>query len=485
MKALDGALDGASRARLIGHAVGLASYEALALTGAAGDLAWFAGLQMLPALLLLELVWGACNLPARRLKRLAGKLSDTGLAGQAQVQGLSDFLKGLATRAALRSLAVWLLAGLVLWAFGGLTWIGVLLLACFGALPAALAQAGLCAAVCRKALAEGGVDAAGHWPPDLDALKPWPSLGRRFRAALFACLALVLAPLAALALLRLPLSLPFLGVLALLATLWAWAWAEELRRHVEPSLRGLAQGLRSLSKGDFDVRQAPVGADALGEAGVLLGSAAAGLERRERALKVFGPDMEPGQGAALLESLASPAQTSEVAVLSVRWLGADASLSALEPAARLGALGRFYQCAQDAVQRGKGRVLEIGGGHVLAVWGAPGVSASDPALSLAAALAAAWGLKSSLPVASSQFRLRHAASMDWSLALASGSAAAGAWGPRDQQRWALVGGPLAEVRRLSLRPGGPWLDEASAKAAPAPYQVKAGADAWELVGAQE
>jgi hypothetical protein len=88
-------------------------------------------------------------------------------------------------------------------------------------------------------------------------------------------------------------------------------------------------------------------------------------------------------------------------------------------------------------------------------------------------------------VAGSQHRLRHAGALDWSLALASGLAAAGGWGPREHPRWALVGGPLAEVRRLSLKPGGPWLDEASASAAVAPYAVRPLPDAWELVGGPE
>jgi hypothetical protein len=483
VKALDGALSGASRARLISHAVGLVSYEALALCGAAGDLAWVAGLQMIPALLFLELVWALCDLPGRRLKRLAGQLSVAELLPR-QAEALSAFLKGLAARAARRAAAVWLGAGLLLWACGGLTWIGLLLLAAFGALPTALAQAGLCGAVCRKALAEGGVEAGGCWPPSLEGLKPWPSLRRRFLVALGGCLAVVLAPLAALAALNLAVSVPVLAVLALMAALWAWAWAEDLRAHFDPALRGLAQGLRRLAGGDFDVRQAPVGADPLGEAAVQLGQAAAALDRRERSLRAFGPGLDPGQGAALLESLAPAAQSPFVAVLSVCWLGADASLSALEPAARLSALGRFYHCVQDAVQGARGTLVEIGGGRVLAVWGAPGASL-DPAASLGAALAAAWSLKSSLPVASSQYRLRHAGAMDWSLALASGAATAGAWGPRDQQRWALVGGPLAELRRLGLRPGGPWLDESSAKAAAAPYVVKALGEAWELVGGQE
>jgi hypothetical protein len=94
-------------------------------------------------------------------------------------------------------------------------------------------------------------------------------------------------------------------------------------------------------------------------------------------------------------------------------------------------------------------------------------------------------LRLSLAVAASQHRLRHAGPLDWSLAVACGEAFAGGWGPKGQQRWALVGPPMAAVRGLALRPGGPWLDEPSASTVAAPYAVEARSDAWELVSGQE
>jgi adenylate cyclase len=302
----------------------------------------------------------------------------------------------------------------------------------------------------------------------------------------------VLAPLGVLEALGLPLTAPILAVLAALGALSALAWGVDLDRSLGPPLGGLSEALRRLSQGDFAVRLHPSGADALGQAAADLKESASALERRERALRAFGPGVDPVRGVALLPGLGAPAEARFVAVLAAGWRGADASLSALEPAARLGALGRFYQSVQDAVQRCGGTVLELGGGQVLAAWGAPGAPTSPATLAspseaecLAGSIKAAWMLRSSLAVAASQYRLRHAGALDWSLAVSSGLAAAGAWGPRQEPRWALVGGPVGEVRRLSLRPGGPWLDEASASAAASPYAVRSLADAWELVGGPE
>lgn len=486
MQALDRALRGAGRARLVGHAVGLASYEALALAGAAGDLAWLAGLQLALALALLEAAWSLADARGRSLKRLAVEVYTGSDIHSRQAEGLRAFLDGLGARAFRRSLLVWLGGGLLLKACWGLSWTGLILLVSFGALPAALARAALCGSAARAAMAEG-LGSEGAWPPDLEAFKRWPSLRRRFLAALAAPLAAVLPPLAALAALGLPADAPVLGILACLGALTAWAWGRDLEGQFLPALRVLSEALGRLALGDFSERPPVAGADALGGSLLAAGKAAAALERRERSLRAFGPGLDPSRGAGLLAALSEAPQEHWVAVLAARWLGADASLAGLEPLGRLAALGRFYESVQDAVHRCGGTVLELGGGQVLAAWGAPEPRGAGQAGSegLDSALKAAWMLRSSLAVARSQHSLRHAGALDFSLALASGKAAAGAWGPGRQRRWALVGLPMAEVRRLALKPGGPWLDDASAALVAAPYGVRGASGNAELVDGPE
>jgi class 3 adenylate cyclase len=479
-------LRGAGRARLVGHAAGLASYEALALAGAAGDLAWLAGLQLALALALLEAAWGLADARGRSLKRLAVEVYTGSDIKRRQADGLKGFLDGLGARALRRSLFVWLAGGIVLKSCCGLSWMGLILLASFGALQAALAAAGLSGAAARAALADG-LGAEGAWPPDLDSFKRWPSLRRRFLTALAAPLAAVLLPLAALAALGLPVDGTVLGILAGLGALTAAAWGRDLEGQFKPSLSGLSEALGRLAAGDFSQRPAPSGADTLGRSVLDAGKAAAALERRERSLRAFGAGLDPARGVGLVDGLGAPPQEPVVAVLAARWLGADASLAGLEPSARLAALGRFYESVLDAVQRCGGTVLELGGGQVLAAWGAPEPQGAGLAgiEGLNSALKAAWMLRSSLAVARSQHSLRHAGVLDFSLALASGQAAAGAWGPGRQRRWALVGHPLAEVRRLARKPGGPWLDDSSAALTAAPYGVRGGAGNAQLVAGPE
>jgi len=481
MLVLDETWRGRSRARLMGHAVGLLSYEVLALAGAAGELAWFLGLQLLPALIAMELIFGAVNAPGRRLKRLALEVySGTDVLAR-QAQALTAAVNGLPLRSALRSVLVWLGAGAGLMVFFGLTWRGFLLLLAFGAIPAAMAQAGLCDALVRAALAERAD--GGLWPPVHGALSRWPSLRTRFWVALAAPLTAVLVPLAALQFLGVGLSGPILTALSLPAVLSALAWGEALVRHETKVLRALEQGLQRLAGGDFDLGLVVSGPDALGRAALALNLAVPALERRERSLRVYGPGVDPRLGGIWLESLESPAETRFVAVLLASWLEADASLSVLEPGAQIDSFGKFYETVQGAVLRGGGTVMELGAGQVLAVWGAPGPQADsvqDNFEHLKGALEAAWILRSSLPVAASQHRLRHAGNLTWSVAVASGAAGAGVWGPKKARHWALVGAPMADARRLSLRPGGPWVADSSVSVLRAPYAVQRQTDRFEL-----
>jgi hypothetical protein len=471
---LDDALDAASRARWIGHAAGLSAYLGLALAGAAGDLAWVAGLRMLPVLVAVELAFGALNRGGRRLRNLAKEAQALEKPGERESRALLDWLDTLPLRAALRSLGAWLLAATLLWLFLGLSLVGVLMLVALGAVTAAQTQARLCGRLVQKALSDP------DWSPPEPGLRRWPSLHRRFWTAILAPLATVLAPLALLSALGIPVELPALAALAALGGISALLWSRELNLHFSPPLRGLSASLRRMAKGDFSGQAGASGPDDLGEALASLTKASAVLARRGASLRAFGLAVDPALGAQLLDTLPAQAEERPVSVVRVVWHRADQELSHLDAPKRLAALGRFYQTVEEAAHRSGGSVLEMGGGAALLAWGAP-----SPEGGVLGALNAAWMLKGALGVLANQHRLRGGGSLEWSVAMASGKAASGWWGSQDRRRWTLSGGPLAEVRRLAERPGGPWLDERSASAAKAPFGVQISESAVELVAGPE
>lgn len=475
MKALESVLRSGSRDRWISHAAGLASYELLALLGAAGDLAWLAGLRLVAALAVVELLFGVANLRARRLWKVADQ--DPGLPEKAAASAgiLLRHLDGLPLRAALRSLAAWILAALLLVAFGGLSWMGLLLLCSFGAPTAVLCTARLSGAAVRASLA---LSPQAPAPGDL---RQWPSLRRRFLAATLSPLLAALIPLAAMAGLGLAVDARAAAAMILIGLVSAFLWSMDLDLSILPPLRGLAAGLRRMAGGDFEARLGHGGADAMGEAVNAYNAAVQAVSLRELSLRAFGPGLDPARGAAQMDLVGARSEMRPVALLIAQWHHADTNLSNVDATARPAALGRFYEVVLDAAKRSQGTVLELGGGSVLVAWGAPLPAAANEPL-VQEALAAAWMLKASLSVLQRQQQLRGGGLLEWSVAVSSGKAAGGWWGPAQRRQWALVGGPVAEIRRLVVKPGGPWLDERTASAAGRPFAVQVLPEGLELVG---
>ncbi|MGH7442240.1 MAG: hypothetical protein ACREKE_06150 [bacterium] len=254
---------------------------------------------------------------------------------------------------------------------------------------------------------------------------------------------------------------PKVSVLLLLAVLVlvvALVCALALDARLRADLESLNEGLRQIMVGRF--AGLPVKEGLLKETPALLDRVAAALETRERAVRTFGPEVEPSQSLAWVDSLEAPAEAFGAVVLQARWLDADGVLAGLDPGMHVAGLGRFYECVLETLRLSGGRVLELGGGKILAVWETP-----DPAFpkveglepSLAIPLRCGWQLRKSLSVLASQHRLRHGFVLEWSLALAQGPLVRGGWGPRGHRRWVCSGSPLAEVQALGSRSNGPWL----------------------------
>jgi len=201
------------------------------------------------------------------------------------------------------------------------------------------------------------------------------------------------------------------------------------------------------------------------------------VDRRLFLLEKFHHAVLPGRSEGVLEELRLDGEKRPVAVLSARWLDAEASLKGAEPRVRLAALSRFYEGVQDAVDRHQGCTFQLDDGHVLAVWGAP----YSPDGAVQGALGAAWELQSLLPVLARQLQQRDGVACQWGLGIASGQATAGLAGPRGRERYSVQGGPVPEARLLSTRPAGAWLDERSAGAAQAPFGVSIAGDGARLI----
>lgn len=457
--------------RWLGHALGLGIYLGLAAVGVGGDLAWTLALLMLAALLGVEGAFGLFNARARRLKALAPAvfpLKKMDAADRAFVQGSLGRLPHAGVQ---RSLAAWVLAAGLLKA-GGVTWTGLLLLLSSGALASAFTH-GLGAAVMLKRVLPFFYFEDGY----ARGLKAWlPSLDQRFSFSLQLPLLLILPSLAVLIWLGQPLTLGVLGVLALVGFAAAAGAGMVLKALVAEPLRDLQLALGRFGGGDMDALLDVTSGDVLGEATESFNKSLRAVDRRLFILEKFGHAVAPGRSENVLEGLRLDGELRPVALLAVRWLNAEPCLAGLEPRQRLAALSRFYEAAQDAVDKAQGCSFELGEGSLLAVWGAPFPGEG----AVQGALGAAWTLAAALPVFARQQALRGGLEPQWSVAVASGQAVAGLCGPKGRERYQVQGGPVNELRRLSAQPGGPWVDERSSTSARSPFAVQVLAEGAKL-----
>jgi hypothetical protein len=458
--------------RWLGHGLGLLSYVALAAAGYGGELAWTVAIIAAPALFAVELLFSLFDRRARRLKVLAPTAFPFKKMEAPDRGFLQQALGSLPHLSVGRSLAAWAIAGAGLKAWG-VSWAGLVLWLCAGAAPAAFAQGLGNAVFLQRVLPFFYFEdsyAAGF--------SRWlPSLTERLSFNIQAPLLVTLPPLAAMILLGEPLSLHLLGVLALLGLAWAWACARLLQPLVEQPLFDLRSALERLERGDLDALLDVTDAGAVGQATEAFNKTLRAVDRRLFLLEKFHHAVLPGRSENVLDGLRLDGEKRPIAVLSARWLEADASLKAAEPRARLAALSRFYEGVQDAVDRHQGCTFQLDDGQVLAIWGAP--FSADGAVQ--GALGAAWDLQALLPVLARQLQQRDGVACRWGLGLASGQATAGLAGPRGRERYSLHGGPVSEARALSQREGGVWLDERSAAAAQAPFGVSIAGDGARLI----
>ena len=296
-----------------------------------------------------------------------------------------------------------------------------------------------------------------------------PSLGARFRRGLFSPLLVLVLPIASAFALQHELGLWSLLWIVLCTVLAALACGWTLQSLVAEPIQDLRHALLRFGQGDLQALLDVTSGDDLGHATETYNKTVRAIDRRFFVLERFGHAVAPGKSEALFEGgLRLDGEFRSVAVLECVWMDADAGLQGVEPTVRLNALNRFYEVVQDAVDQAQGASLRSGEGRVVAVWGAPLVDAQ----AVQGALAAAWSLQAQLKVWASQTRLRGGATPHWGLGIASGQATVGLVGPKDRQHYAVLGGPVTEVRSLAAREGGPWVDERSAAAARAPFAVQ-------------
>jgi HAMP domain-containing protein len=456
-------LSSARSFRWLGHALGLGLYLALTAVGAGGELAWTVAIFMVAALVAVEAAFGLFNAKARKLKALAPAVFPLKKMEAAERAFVQESLGRLPHRAVQRSMAAWVLAAALLKGFG-LTWAGLALIVASGAFASAFTH-GLGAAVMLKRVLPFFYFEDGY----AKGFKAWlPSLDERFSFSVQLPLFIVLPPLAALVALGQPLGLGVLGVLALAGFAAAAGVSLVLKALVAEPVRDLQLALSRFGGGDMDALLDVTAGDALGEATESFNKSLRAVDRRLFILEKFGHAVLPGRSEGVLEGLRLDGELRPVALLAVRWLNAEACLAGLEPRQRLATLSRFYEAAQDAIDKAQGCTFELGEGGVVAVWGAPFAGE----LAVHGALGAAWTLGAALPVFARQQALRGALEPQWSIAVSSGQAVAGLCGPKGRERYQVQGGPLNELRRLAERPGGPWLDERSCASARSPFAVQ-------------
>jgi hypothetical protein len=458
--------------RWLGHLLGLASYGALAAVGYGGELAWTVVLLATPALLALELLFSLLDGRSRRLKRLAPTAFPFKKMEAADRGFLQNALGGLPHLSVGRAFAAWILSAAVLKAWG-VSWAGVALFVSAGAPSAAFVQ-GIGNAVLLQRVLPFFYFEDGY----AQGLSRWlPSFSERLSFNLQTPLLVILPPLAVWTALGQPLGLAMLGVLAVLGLGWAVACAQTLKPLLEQPLQELTAALGRLQRGDLDALLDVTDAGAVGQATEGFNHALRAVDRRLFLLEKFHHAVLPGRSENVLDGLRLDGEQRPVAVLHARWSDAASSLRGADPRRRLGALSRFYEAVQDAVDRHQGCTFQLDEGQVLAVWGAP----FGPDGAVNGALGAAWDLQALLPVLSRQLQQRDGVALSWGLGLAHGQATAGLAGPRGRERYSLHGGPVDEARGLSARGGGAWLDERSAGAAKAPFGVQIGSDGAKLI----
>jgi hypothetical protein len=449
-------LSGGRKARLLGHAAGLAAFEAFALAGAAGDLAWMAGLRFVLPLAAADYVLSLLPSASRTLKaaRKAGPPPEDSRLRRALHRAAHGWVWRCTGRVAL----AWIAALALSQALLGLSSLGAFLLAALG-LPMALAATAVMAAAATRNLACGEGFRPGPWP----GLKPRRWVLRW--AEILLAPVLGLSALAVLAVLGLPTGWGAAAAAALAlggAVLAAW----DLDGGLEGGLGTLAVRLHGIARGDDDGSMA-LGSGPWAEVSKACEATARALRTVREEARRFG-----GLGAPQGWKAADAEETTlrPVAVLAVCWNGVDTALEALEASQRMAALGRFYGAVQKELLTRGATLVECNGGAVVAVWIGPvgGILSREPALE------AAWSLQGLLKVLAQQNRFRGRGDCAWGLGLALGEAVSGSWGPPEARRWSLSGAPLERARRFSRQEGGTYLDEAFASNLPEPYRAHVG-----------
>jgi HAMP domain-containing protein len=309
-----------------------------------------------------------------------------------------------------------------------------------------------------------------------------PSLSSRLRRGVVAPVAVVTVPLFAAFVLTLPLSLPALVWIAawgVMAGLGAMYVMDSLA--IEP-ITHLKEALNRFGHGDLQALLDVTSGDEIGHATETYNKTLRAVDKRFFVLENFGHAVAPGKSEALFEGgLRLDGEKRAVALMEVAWHNAGASTKSLEAPLQLSTLNRFYEAVQDAVEKAQGGVLHLGEGRVLAIWGAPLADES----AVQGALAAAWSLQATLKVWANQQRLRGGEEPKWGLGVSTGQATVGLVGPKNKQRYSVLGGPADEVQGLAQRVGGPWLDERSAAAAKAPFAVQIAQSGPQLIAGSE
>lgn len=141
---------------------------------------------------------------------------------------------------------------------------------------------------------------------------------------------------------------------------------------LERPMSALRRGLRSIERGDLDVRIPVTSSDDLGELAAGFNHMAAGLEERERLREAFGTYLDKDAVAYILGQGISPGGfEAEVSILFCDVRGFTDFASDADAPEVVAALNRLFETIVPIVSRHGGHVDKFMGDGLLAVFGTP------------------------------------------------------------------------------------------------------------------
>lgn len=254
------------------------------------------------------------------------------------------------------------------------------------------------------------------------------------------------------------------------AEIWQWALSAGLltaagvfsfglaffaARGARRGVDALLNGAKRIAGGDFTQPVGDAGPGEISQLAKALDIMAGQLRVRTGVRETFGPHLDPGAVAGVIEIPRMDKTGGErrpMTVLAAALEDANGIAEHLPPAAAVRAFNAWFDFTSGLLARHGGVVERRMDGGIMAYWGAPFSNADDaPAKACRAALELVSGLdRLTGEIAAETGGLPAEINLDVHAGIAAGEAVAGMFGSRAARGFTVLGGPVRLARRLEM-----------------------------------